>query len=110
MRRIAATVLISEGLVVFFATLVALGLSDYSHATVWAVGLTTMLACFVASGMLRFSFGYVVGSVLQGVVVATGVVVTAMYFLGVVFAGLWFLALYLGRRVEQSARPAETPE
>jgi hypothetical protein len=27
-----------------------------------------------------------------------------MFFLGLVFAGLWFLVLYLGRRVEQVQR------
>ena len=38
---------------------------------------------------------------LQVLLVAAGFVVPVMFFLGAVFAGLWFLALYLGRRVER---------
>jgi len=104
-RGIAAAVLVFEGLVVFFATLVALDLSDVEDATLWWVGGTAALACVVAAGFLRRPWGPAVGSALQVVVVAAGLVVPAMFFLGVVFAGLWFFALYLGRRVERHEAP-----
>lgn len=104
MRGIAASVLVFEGLVVFFATLVALDLSDVDDATLWWVGGSVSVACVVAAALLRRPWGYVVGTALQVVVVATGVVVPVMFFLGLVFAGLWFLVLYLGRRVEQVQR------
>lgn len=101
MRGIAAAVLVFEGLVVFFATLVALDLSDVDDGTLWWVGGSVTVACFLVAGLLRRRWGYVVGSVLQVVIVAAGLVVPIMFFLGVLFAGLWFFALYLGRRVEQ---------
>ena len=46
---------------------------------------------------------------LQVLIIGTGVVVPTMYFLGAIFAGLWFLAIFLGRRVErlQAAAAAE---
>ncbi len=107
MRGIAAAILVFEGLVVFFATLVARTLSDVDHATLWAVGATLAVACLVAAGLLGRPWGYAVGTVLQVAVIAAGLVVPAMFFLGLVFAGLWGLALYLGRRVARLQREAE---
>ena len=104
MKGIAAAVLVFEGLVVFFATLVALDLSDVDDATLWSVGSTLAGACVVAAALLRRSWGYVVGSVLQVAVIAAGFVVPAMFFLGLLFAGLWFLALHLGRKVARLQR------
>ena len=99
MRGIAASVLVFEGLVVFFATLVALDLSDVDHSTLWWTGGTVAVACLLVAGLLGRPWGYAVGSALQLVVLAAGFLVPAMFFLGAVFAGLWFLALYLGRKV-----------
>jgi len=102
-RGITAAVLVFEGLVIFFATLVALRLTDIDHATLWWVGGGGAVLCLLLAGLLGRSWGYPAGSVLQVAVVASGLVVPVMFFLGVVFAGLWFLALHLGRKVERAA-------
>jgi hypothetical protein len=109
MRGICAAVLVFEGLVVFFAMLVALDLSDVDNTTLWWVGSTALVACMVLAGLLRRSWALTAGSVLQVLIVGSGVVVPTMYFLGALFAGLWFLAIFLGHRVErqQAATPAE---
>lgn len=107
MRGIAAAVLVFEGMVIFFATLVDLDLSSVDDATLWWVGGTASIACVVVAGLLGRRGGYHLGSALQVLVVAAGVVVPVMFFLGAVFAGLWFLALHLGRRVERLR--AESP-
>ena len=101
MRGICAAVLVFEALVVFFATLVALDLSDIDHATLWLVGATASVACVVVAGLLRRRWAFTAGSVLQLLIIGTGVVVPTMFFLGAVFAGLWALAIFLGRRVER---------
>lgn len=101
MRGIAASVLVFEGLVVLFATLVAIDLGDVDDTLLWWVGGSASVACVLAAALLRRPWGYAVGSALQVVVVAAGFVVPVMFFLGIVFAGLWFLALYLGRKVER---------
>jgi hypothetical protein len=114
-RGIAAAVLVFEGLVVLFATLVALDLTDVDDGTLWLVGGAVSVACVVAAGLLRRPWGYAVGTALQVVVVATGLVVPVMFFLGLLFAGLWFVVLHLGRKVERLQReraaegPGETP-
>ncbi len=113
MRALGAAVLVFEALVLFFATLVALDLSDVGHATLWSVGGGGAVLCLVLAGLLRHRWAYAVASSLQVALVASGLVVPAMYFLGLVFAGLWFLALHLGRNVERvraaagSATPAD---
>ncbi|MGZ4480080.1 MAG: DUF4233 domain-containing protein [Nocardioidaceae bacterium] len=114
MRTLAATVLVSEALVIFFATLVAKDLSDVEGAAVWTVGIGAAVACLLLAGLLRWRWAYVAGSVLQVLVLASGFVVPLMFFMGAVFAGLWFLALYLPRRVEriqaeQAARRGPEP-
>jgi hypothetical protein len=111
-RGIAAAVLVFEGLVVLFATLVAKDLSDVDRATVWWVGGAAALACLVLAGLLRYRWAYLAGSALQVLLVASGFVVPTMFFLGGVFAALWFLGLHLGRRVErlQAAAGAEQPD
>jgi len=108
-RGIAASVLVFEGLVVFFATLVALDLADVDDATLWWVGGSLAGACVVTAGLLGRPWGYVVGTALQVAVVAAGVVVPAMFFLGMLFAGLWFLALYLGRKVTRLQAQQQPP-
>lgn len=102
MKGIAAAVLVFEGMVVLFATLVALDLSAVDDGTLWAVGGGLSVLCVVAAGLLRRPWGYAVGSALQVAVVAAGLVVPVMFFLGLLFAGLWFFALHLARKVARA--------
>jgi hypothetical protein len=110
-RGIAASVLVFEGMVVFFATLVALDLSDVDDATLWWTGGTLAVAGVLLAGLLGRPWGYLAGSALQVLVVAAGFLVPAMFVLGLVFAALWFLALHLGRKVArmQAAQPPPEP-
>jgi len=101
MRTMAASMLVLEAFVVFFAGLVAKDLSGISTRAALAVFGALALACLVTAGVLRSRVGFVLGSVLQVAVIATGVLVPAMFFLGAVFAGLWLAALVQGRRIER---------
>lgn len=117
MRGISAAVLVFEGLVLLFATLVALEISDVDDATLWWVGGTSAVACVVAAGLVRRPWGYWAGSAMQVLVLVAGVIlaVPAMFFLGVVFAALWFLTVHLGVKLERlqkeyrAQRPPQGP-
>jgi hypothetical protein len=47
------------------------------------------------------------GSVLQLLVIASGVMIPAMYVLGVIFTALWFTGIWLARKVESAQRLRE---
>lgn len=104
-RALAATVLIFEALIVIFAALVAKDLSDLSTAAALGGGAAIAVALVLATGALRARAGYVLGSLLQLVLLATAVVVPAMVVVGVIFAGLWVAALLVGRHVSTPPPP-----
>jgi len=60
------------------------------------------IAALARRAPLRLVLGS--GSVLQVLVVTAGAIVPAMYILGVIFAGLWVIGIWLGHRVEQASQ------
>ena len=69
-------------------------LSD--EAAALSVGGALALACVVIAARVKRSWAFVAGSVLQVAPIACGVVVHTMFFIGVIFALLWFAALRVG--------------
>ena len=99
-RSFAAMVLVGEVLVVGFAALVAKDLSDVSGRTVAvAAGVTAVLAV-LAAGLLRSRLGYLLGWLVQAVLVVSGVWVPMMFFVGIVFAVVWGFVLVAGGRAD----------
>jgi uncharacterized protein DUF4233 len=104
MRRLCATVLVFESVVVVLAIPVAIVIGHASPARAVLAGATAAVASVVIAGLVgRLGrWPYVAGSVLQVAVIAFGVVVPVMYFLGAVFTALWVIGIWLGYRVEHS--------
>lgn len=100
-RTFAATVLASEALVVVFAALVAYGLRLAEPGAIALVAGGLALSAVLAAGLLRSAAGYVLGTAVQVWLVATGLVVPAMYVLGGLFAVLWVVGLRLGARIDR---------
>jgi hypothetical protein len=48
----------------------------------------------------RLRWAIVGGSVLQALVIAAGVIVPVMYFLGAIFAAFWIIGLRLGHHLD----------
>ena len=101
MRPIAASVLVFEAIIVCLAIPVAIDLGGVEPAVAGVGGAALAGACLVTAGLLRFSWGYTIGWVLQLIVVLSGFVVTAMFLLGGLFAILWAVGLRVGRRGEE---------
>jgi Protein of unknown function (DUF4233) len=100
-RRIAATVLCIEAVVIALAIPVAISVMSVNSATAVLVGLSLSAACLVVAALLRRGrVAYYAGSLLQVAAVLLGVVVPTMFVLGGIFALLWFVALFLGGKVE----------
>lgn len=99
--RLAAATLALEAFLVFFATLVASRLTDLPAGAVWGGGIALAVLCVLGAAVVRRQGGLVVGSVIQGVVLLTGILVPAMWLLGVLFVALWCWMLWLGRRIDR---------
>jgi hypothetical protein len=86
-----------EGLTVSFGLLLAMSSAD--TIWLWAGGALALLLILTA-GLLKRRSGWIIGSVLQVGVFAYGFVVTAMFAMGVLYAGLWIAAIVVGRKGE----------
>ncbi|GAB2866164.1 hypothetical protein GCM10027176_79810 [Actinoallomurus bryophytorum] len=102
MRRLCAVTLVLQAVVTALSIPVAITVVHADGTAAGIVGGGLALAGVIIAGLLRYRWAYVAGSVLQILVIATGFVVTTMFFLGVIFAALWITAIWLGRRVENA--------
>ena len=105
MRRLCATVLIFEAIVIGLAIPVAITIEHESHRSAVVAGgvlagVAVLLAAVVGRPGQRWAL--VAGSLLQAAVIATGVVVPAMFVLGPIFAALWAVAIWLGLRYREA--------
>ena len=103
LRQLCGTVLIMEAIVIGLALPVAIKLEHLSHGVAGGVGGGLAVCALVLSGLVgRPGMGCALwaGSALQALVIAAGVVVPAMYVLGVIFAALWITGIWLARRLQ----------
>jgi hypothetical protein len=76
-------------------------MTDIGAVASLSLGLGLAVLCVLAAGMLGRPGGYVLGWAVQVVSIGLGFVVPAMFFLGVVFGGLWATAYFLGIRIDR---------
>jgi Protein of unknown function (DUF4233) len=103
LRRLCATVLIMEAVVIGLAIPVAVTIAHARPGSAGLAGGVLAAAAVLLAGVVgrpRFGWTVTAGSVLQAAVIATGIVVPVMYALGVIFAALWATAIWLGRRYQ----------
>jgi hypothetical protein len=101
-RTLCASTLIGEFFVIGFAGLVAMKDADLSSGTVWTVCGIAMFLCVALCGVITRPGGVAFGWALQIALIASGVFVPAMYFMGVVFALLWWASVHFGRKVDEA--------
>ncbi|AVH58754.1 MULTISPECIES: DUF4233 domain-containing protein [Streptomyces] len=102
MRTLCASTLIGEFCVVGFAGLVAMKDPDLSMATVWTVCGIVMALSVLLCGMITRPGGVQLGWALQIALIASGFVVPPMFFLGAVFAALWWASVHYGRKIDDA--------
>jgi hypothetical protein len=95
--------LILEGITVLFVPMAIARIGQDGISTTQLVLLLLLAAAlFTTAGLQRRRFGPVAASVLQLAVIATGVLVPAMYFLGLLFAGVWVYLLWVRQEITRS--------
>lgn len=97
MRIMCATVLTMESILMGFALLIAK--DQATSLQMWLGGLLAILFLLNA-GILKRKGGYLLGSILQLLIVGYGFVISLMFYMGGLFAILWVVAIFLGRRGE----------
>jgi len=106
MRRLCSTVLGMEAVVALLAIVPAKTLEHVSGGKAALVGGGIALLAILLAGVVgrpRMRWALYAGSVLQLLVIASGVLLPAMYILGAIFTALWFTGIWLARKVESEA-------
>ncbi|MFG3494123.1 DUF4233 domain-containing protein [Streptomyces sp. NPDC047928] len=102
MRTLCASTLIGEFFVIGFAGLVAMKDDSLAMGTVWTVCGIAMLLTVLLCGVITRPGGVQLGWVLQVALIASGFIVPIMFFLGAVFAGLWWASVHFGRKIDEA--------
>jgi len=102
MRTLCASTLIGELFVIGFAGLVAMKDPDLAGSTVWTVSGIAMFLCLALCGVVTRPGGVALGWALQIALIASGFVVPTMFFLGAVFAALWWASVHYGRKIDEA--------
>jgi O-antigen ligase len=96
MRVLGSAVLVMEFFIMGFAMLVA---EQHETSTIVA-GATIAILFLLTPGLLKKRAGWILGSVLQFMLIGYSVVVPALAPLALLFAGLWIAAIIVGRKGE----------
>lgn len=109
-ETLLSVVLVLEAAILFFATLAVNGLTDIPTELVVGVGGGLLVLFVIVSLLQRWTWGVVLGGILQVAFVATGFAHVFMFVIGAAFAGLWVWCLVRARRIESSRRLAAEGE
>jgi hypothetical protein len=104
-KRLCATVLIMEAIVIGLAIPVSVQINHLAPGRAGLVGGIAAVVAVVLAALARRQLPVVLvaGTVLQVYLIVAGTVVPVMYFLGGIFAALWATGIWLGHRVEGAA-------
>lgn len=104
---LASAVLVMEFFVMCFALLVA---KEHEPSTLIAGGIIAVLF-LLTPGLLKNKVGWILGSLLQLLLIGYAVVLPSLAPLAVIFAALWIAAIVVGRKGEAARAKflAETP-
>jgi len=104
-RRLCATVLILESIVIALAIVPAIKLEHTSPRAAGLAGGLAVIAAVALAALARRHLPWTLtgGSLLQVLIIASGGVIPVMYILGGIFALLWVIGIWLGHRVENAS-------
>ncbi|EPH44483.1 DUF4233 domain-containing protein [Streptomyces aurantiacus] len=102
MRTLCSSTLIGEFFVIGFAGLVAMKDPDLAVSTVWTVCGVAMALSVLLCGMVTRPGGVQLGWALQIALIASGFVVPMMFFMGAMFAVLWWASVHFGRQIDEA--------
>jgi hypothetical protein len=93
--------LVLEAVLVFFVVLVVFGLKILPPAIAFGGGAALLVVLMLDSLLVRWPAGIWLGWLLQAVLVAAGVLLPLMYFIGALFLAIWIYCFITGRRLDR---------
>ena len=102
--------LLLEAALLFFVTLTVFGIKALPPVAAFLGGGALIAALIMTGRVLRYRWGVWIGWALQAVLIATGLVLTAMYFVALGFIAIWVYCFVKGRQIDrQRAALANEP-
>ena len=93
--------LLLEAVLVFFVVMVAYGLKVLPPGAVFGGGALLVALLLVAGRLAGRAMGVSLGWVLQAALIAIGILLPLMYFIGAIFAAIWIYCFITGRRLDR---------
>ena len=93
--------LLLEAVLVFFIVMVAFGLKLLPIPVVFGGGALLVALLLVAGRLAGGPVGVWIGWVLQVALIALGILLPLMYFIGAIFAAIWIYCFVIGRRLDR---------
>ncbi|MDQ1583996.1 MAG: hypothetical protein QOF36_2050 [Microbacteriaceae bacterium] len=101
-RSLGSIVLGFELVIVFLGSLVIFGLGALPAPVALGGGAALVVAMGATIGLLRFRWAFIVGWILQAIVIAAGVLVPAFYIVGAIFTAMWVYCMIVGARLDRN--------
>jgi hypothetical protein len=95
-------VLALEAILVFFVMLTAFGLKALPPAAAFGGGAALIVLLVFTGRLVRYRWGVWLGWLLQAVLVATGILLPAMYVIGLGFAAIWIFCFVKGGQLDRA--------
>jgi hypothetical protein len=100
-EMLLSIVLVLEAILIFFVTLTIFGLKVLEPVAAFSGGAILVVLLMVAALLLRYPWGIWVGWALQLVLLLSGILLPALYFVAAIFIAMWVYCFIRGRRIDQ---------
>jgi hypothetical protein len=98
-----------EAVLVFFIALTVYGLHALPPLEAFVGGAILVLILALATRIVRYSWGVWVGWVLQAVLLATGILLPALYIAAALFIAMWIFCFVRARTIDRANAARLTP-
>jgi hypothetical protein len=100
-EMLLSIVLVLEAILVFFVTLTIFGLDVLEPAAAFGGGAALVILLMATALLLRFAWGIWIGWALQLVLVLSGLLLPALYFVAAIFVAMWVYCFVRGRQIDR---------
>jgi hypothetical protein len=100
-ESLLSIVLLLDAVLVFFVTLTVFGLKALPAGPAFAGGAVFAVLLLATATVLRFRWGMWLGWALQVALLATGLLLPAMYAVAALFIAMWVYCFIRGRQIDR---------